>query len=367
MPATEEGNQPVLATCAGDGEVRLHDLTTSRPTVFRHHSSRVKKMVTEPGNPHLLITCSEDGSVHQLDVRQSSGTAAQPRHSQLLQLARNGVKLEINSISAPTQKPWLLAVGASDATLRVYDRRMSQPGRQGARGCRVRLGAGPSPECSAGVLWGCLVLQCVDFDAFVTQLQLEWFWKVLSVDDAVEQLECGGLKVARNQRGRLASAVLNKSQDLFEKGEVEPSLRYRGHLSVKTVKDVSFVCPDESLVAAGSDDGRMFIWDRTSGALVTCLRGDQFVVNCIESHPHLPLLVSCGIDKTVKLWSPCLSQPRVLDSSLMYCLGYNELQRAAEASLVDPGFSSLCKLFSKRHAQHLLEQYRAEQLEATAG
>jgi len=36
------------------------------------------------------------------------------------------------------QKPWLLAVGASDATLRVYDRRMA-PGSKGSRGCRVRL------------------------------------------------------------------------------------------------------------------------------------------------------------------------------------------------------------------------------------
>jgi hypothetical protein len=50
----------------------------------------------------------------------------------------------------------------------------------------------------------------------------------------------------------------------------------------------------------------------------------------------------------------------------MYCLGYNELQRAAEASLVDPGFSGLCRLFSRRQAQQLLEQYRAEQRKAAA-
>jgi hypothetical protein len=53
-----------------------------------------------------FIAVCADPAVHQLDVRQSPGTAAQPRNSQLLQLARNGVKLEINSISAPT---WVTA------------------------------------------------------------------------------------------------------------------------------------------------------------------------------------------------------------------------------------------------------------------
>jgi hypothetical protein len=38
--------------------------------------------------------------------------------------------------------------------------------------------------------------------------------------------QSGELKVPRSQRGRLASAVLNRAQDLFEKGEVEASLRW---------------------------------------------------------------------------------------------------------------------------------------------
>lgn len=43
-------------------------------------------------------------------------------------------------------------------------------------------------------------------------------------------------------------------------------MRYRGHRSMQTIKDVSFVGPDDCAVASGSDDGRMFIWDRRSGA-----------------------------------------------------------------------------------------------------
>jgi nuclear receptor interaction protein len=43
--------------------------------------------------------------------------------------------------------------------------------------------------------------------------------------------------------------------------------RYRGHISRQTIKDVAFVGPDDCAVAAGSDDGRMFLWDRATGAL----------------------------------------------------------------------------------------------------
>ena len=43
------------------------------------------------------------------------------------------------------------------------------------------------------------------------------------------------------------------------------TIRYRGAVSLKTIKDVSFVGPDQSMVAAGSDDGRLFIWERYTG------------------------------------------------------------------------------------------------------
>lgn len=39
--------------------------------------------------------------------------------------------LEISSISISKSKPWLLAVGAHDSTLRIYDRRKPAPQSQG--------------------------------------------------------------------------------------------------------------------------------------------------------------------------------------------------------------------------------------------
>lgn len=32
-------------------------------------------------------------------------------------------------------------------------------------------------------------------------------------------------------------------------------------------------------------------------------------VNVIQGHPHQPMLASCGLDRTVKLWSPVKMVP----------------------------------------------------------
>ena len=59
-------------------------------------------------------------------------------------------------------------------------------------------------------------------------------------------------------------------------------------------------------VAAGSDDGNMFIWERTTGNLVRVLHADDSIVNCIQWNPRSALLATSGIEASVKLWEPCL-------------------------------------------------------------
>jgi hypothetical protein len=99
----------------------------------------------------------------------------------------------------------------------------------------------------------------------------------------------------------------------------------------------------------------------SAGALITALRGDRYVVNCIDSHPTAPLLASCGIDATVKLWSPCLTHPRALGPDLLYGMGYNEVERAAVGNAnMFKGFSDMCRAFSRRHTEEMVTRLRAE-------
>ena len=57
-------------------------------------------------------------------------------------------------------------------------------------------------------------------------------------------------------------------------------------------------------MAAGSDDGNIFIWQRDSGNLVRVLRGDSSIVNCIQWHPTAPIMATSGIENVVRLWEP---------------------------------------------------------------
>ncbi|TPX31366.1 hypothetical protein SmJEL517_g05276 [Synchytrium microbalum] len=80
--------------------------------------------------------------------------------------------------------------------------------------------------------------------------------------------------------------------------------KYSGHINSQTVKDVNFIGHDSSLVVSGSDNGLFFIWDKKTSRILQILRGDEQVVNVVESHPYLPTVAVSGIDDTVKLFEP---------------------------------------------------------------
>ncbi|KAK3234861.1 hypothetical protein CYMTET_54903 [Cymbomonas tetramitiformis] len=109
--------------------------------------------------------------------------------------------------------------------------------------------------------------------------------------------------------------LMNSSEDEVGDGDPTWIQRYKGHRNMRTVKDVSFLGPHEEYVASGSDNGAMLIWCRYSGRLLFQYKGDSEVVNCIQAHPIDPVIASCGIDTTVKIWTPQDGRTR-LPSSL---------------------------------------------------
>ncbi|KAI8057902.1 WD40-repeat-containing domain protein [Syncephalis plumigaleata] len=79
---------------------------------------------------------------------------------------------------------------------------------------------------------------------------------------------------------------------------------FKGHCNVATVKDVNFYGPRDEYVISGSDDGNLFIWDKSTGKLLQILEGDDDTVNVTEGHPFEPTLAVSGIDSTVKIFKP---------------------------------------------------------------
>nr|CAG8542406.1 9983_t:CDS:2 [Entrophospora candida] len=68
--------------------------------------------------------------------------------------------------------------------------------------------------------------------------------------------------------------------------------------------EANFFGANSEYIMSGSDDGRIFIWDKITGEVVNLLKGDSRVVNCLQPHPHLPILCTSGIDNDVKIWYP---------------------------------------------------------------
>lgn len=67
---------------------------------------------------------------------------------------------------------------------------------------------------------------------------------------------------------------------------------------------MSIFFSDGKFIAAGSDDGNLFVWDSQTTNLVRVLPGDESIVNCVQAHPHTCLLATSGIESVVKLWAP---------------------------------------------------------------
>nr|XP_013189517.1 unnamed protein product [Amyelois transitella] len=121
------------------------------------------------------------------------------------------------------------------------------------------------------------------------------------------------INVALEQRDtqpdEAAETEENQSTSVLERqlraSALDYSQRFLGHCNTTTdIKEANFLGPDANFIAAGSDDGSMFIWCRDSGNIVRVLRGDESIVNCVQLHPGMFLLATSGIEAVVRLWSP---------------------------------------------------------------
>lgn len=61
-----------------------------------------------------------------------------------------------------------------------------------------------------------------------------------------------------------------------------------GHANVQTdIKEATFLGTHDDLVAAGSDDGSVYIYEAATGRIVKILQADEDVANCVQ----VPLLL----------------------------------------------------------------------------
>ncbi|CAM9641807.1 unnamed protein product [Laminaria digitata] len=147
----------------------------------------------------------------------------------------------------------------------------------------------------------------------------EWYLQLRLIGDAENDHRCpggGGADVA-GSGGNGAAKGGRVATDWTEGGCPQRSTsvpnscprdmveRYVGACNIQTViKEASFFGNGGGYIAAGSDDGRVFIWERASGKLTRAFKADDQNVNCVVPHPSLPILATSGLEDVVRLWSP---------------------------------------------------------------
>ncbi|GMT00662.1 hypothetical protein PENTCL1PPCAC_22836 [Pristionchus entomophagus] len=93
------------------------------------------------------------------------------------------------------------------------------------------------------------------------------------------------------------------------------SSRYCGHINNQTdIKEAAFFGPNEEYVMAGSDSGHIFVYSRDDSSILTLLKGDTSIVNCISPHPRLPIVAASGLDEQFLLFSPFNASPMPLET-----------------------------------------------------
>jgi len=101
------------------------------------------------------------------------------------------------------------------------------------------------------------------------------------------------------------SPELSRQEARWRRGARDYSTRYLGTCNTTTdIKEANFLGSDGQYIMAGSDDGKFFIWNRRTSNIEQVLVGDDNIVNCLQSHPHAPILATSGIDPVVRIWQP---------------------------------------------------------------
>lgn len=283
MPFSDD---QTVVSCAADGQVRHAQISEdgrAETKKLAKHQGRAHKLAIEPGSPRLFYSCGEDGVVRHFDLRSNKSSKLFSCHtfSACSNVRRRRTPVvRLNAIVINPRNPHYFAVGGSDEYARVYDIRKS---------CVNASGDSPIDTFTPPHLIGSdqVHITCVSYS-----LQEEL---LASYNDEHIYLFEKSMGFGSNPRAAISENASASRE--------EPQV-YKGHRNAQTVKGVNFFGPNTEYVVSGSDCGRIFIWKKAGGQLISLLLGDEQVVNCLEPHPYATVLATSGIDKDVKIWAP---------------------------------------------------------------
>ncbi|XP_069612720.1 DDB1- and CUL4-associated factor 6 isoform X2 [Ranitomeya imitator] len=127
-------NDKQIISCSGDGVIYYtnieKDAETNRQCQFTCHYGTAYEIMTVPNDPYTFLSCGEDGTVRWFDIRMKTSCTKEDCKDDILVHCRRAA----TSITVCPPAPYYLAVGCSDSSVRIYDRRMLATGNYSNRG-----------------------------------------------------------------------------------------------------------------------------------------------------------------------------------------------------------------------------------------
>ncbi|XP_076297345.1 DDB1- and CUL4-associated factor 8 isoform X3 [Lasioglossum baleicum] len=245
-----------LITCARDGLVRLLDVNRGTSRGVATHDAPAHKLDIQPDSPHIVLSAGEDAKVLSIDIRENEATE--------LTVVKDGIhNVRLYSVQSHPINCNEFCVGGFAPEVRIYDRRKAST--QLHKLCPAHLIGSPD---------NVLVTSAV-YNYNGTEILASYSDELIYLFDAVSP----------------------KIGDFVHS--------YDGHTNTITVKGVSFFGPKSEFVVSGCDSKDIFVWDKESEVIINSMSGGKRgVVNCLEPHPHIPVLATCGLRYDVKIWAP---------------------------------------------------------------
>ncbi|CAH2221177.1 DDB1- and CUL4-associated factor 6 isoform X1 [Pelobates cultripes] len=117
-------NDKQIISCSGDGVIYYtnieKDVETNRQNQFTCHYGTAYEIMTVPNDPYTFLSCGEDGTVRWFDIRMKTSCTKEDCKDDILINCRRAS----TSIAICPPAPYYLAVGCSDSSVRIFDRRM---------------------------------------------------------------------------------------------------------------------------------------------------------------------------------------------------------------------------------------------------
>ncbi|CAL1534613.1 unnamed protein product [Lymnaea stagnalis] len=235
-----------------DGQVIVHDFSVQMSTIVCGLNDAIYCLSPDPINATIIATASDDGKAQILDTRM-------PKFSAPFVLADQDAAM--HSIMYNPMDPVLLATANSKHGIGLWDIRMPL--------------------------------------------------KALNYKSGIQNC----MSVRFNSRGdRLLALRRRSSPVLYDIGKMHPiyEFDYKTYYNACTLKSCSFAGLHDEYIMSGSDDFCVYLWKIPSELSESytqtephmILRGHRSIVNQVRYCPHSQFIISSGVEKLIKLWSP---------------------------------------------------------------